>query len=153
MSKATHLLLKGLRSILGKKIVPLKDEARFMGKDKYGNIYYEIDKPGNAKRPVQRFFNRETLDENKALVDYAHVPPAWDAWLRFRRKEAPSELEITESEEYFKIQQELAEKKKVEEGDKPKVNNKSSRGIDPKQKTFKGPIKFNPEAGPGEESR
>lgn len=92
-----------------------KEEVRLVGEDHLGNKYFEAQRP-NHIRPVQRFYNRSKKLENfDDIIDSVHVPPAWDAWLRFRKQEPPSELEVLESEEYFRMQQEMASSKKKEQ--------------------------------------
>ena len=92
-----------------------KDQVKFIGEDHLGNRYFEAQRP-NHTRPVQRFFNRPKKIENfDEVVESVHVPPAWDAWLRFRKQEPPSELEVQEGEEYFRMQQEMASSKKKEQ--------------------------------------
>lgn len=90
-------------------------KPKYVGKDHWGNIYYEKLTPYNDKRPVSRFYAREDIDPMKPVVEYTEVPPAWDAWLRFRRQEPPTEEEVAAGDEYFKVQQEMAAKRKAEE--------------------------------------
>lgn len=83
----------------------------YIGQDKCGNKYFEVEAPAHQWRKSQRFFKRDDLDESTYAVDLANVPPIWDAWLRYRRKDPPSEEEQRESEEYFKYQQTLSASK------------------------------------------
>lgn len=85
-----------------------KDTATYVGRDHLGNHYYEKYQPNHQFRKNQRYFIKEKVESFDELVDATHVPPAWDAWLRFRRKEPPSTEEVEEGEEYYKIQQERA---------------------------------------------
>lgn len=56
------------------------------------------------------------MNKDEDFADLTRVPPAWDAWLRYRRKEPPSLEEIEESERYFIAQQEMhAHRSKEEE--------------------------------------
>lgn len=83
----------------------------YIGKDRLGNRYFEVEAPANQWRKTQRYFEREVKDESTFVVDKVRVPPVWDAWLRFRRKDPPTEEEQRESEEYFLHQQALAAKR------------------------------------------
>lgn len=89
-----------------------KDVIKFIGEDHLGNRYYEAERANNPKK-IQRYYERKVKPENITdAVDLTHVPPAWHAWLRFTRKEPPSQVEIQEGEEYYNYQQALATAKK-----------------------------------------
>lgn len=88
-----------------------KNKVLFIGEDFKGNKYYEEERP-NAHRVNHRYYMRDDVNESTHLADLAHVPPAWDAWLRYRRTQPPSAEEVRESEEYFKAQQAMAAAKK-----------------------------------------
>ena len=79
-----------------------------------GNKYFETHKHDHW-RPIHRYFERPNMQSDAHVVDAAHVPPSWDAWLRFRRQDPPSVEEVKESEDYFKMQQEMAAKRKAQE--------------------------------------
>jgi len=98
--RAWELLVKSLRT---------KDKIKLIGADHMGNRYFEAERPNNPRR-FQRYFVNEKVKEMD-ILDAARVPPAWDAWLRFRRQEPPSEDEVQESEEYFRNQQEMAKER------------------------------------------
>lgn len=68
-----------------------KNKVTYIGKDHLGNKYFEAERPHHQTRRCQRYFERENLDYSIYAVDVAKVPPAWDAWLRFRRKDPPTE--------------------------------------------------------------
>lgn len=87
----------------------------FKGQDHLGNKYYEVEKPVHW-RPVHRYFEKSVENPDEvAPIDVANsVPPAWDAWLRFRRKDPPSDEEVEEAKLYYSYQQQLAAKKKAE---------------------------------------
>lgn len=81
-----------------------KDKVTFIGKDHLGNNYYEAERPNHPRR-FQRFFKKDSYEGLTDVVDAVKVPPSWDAWLRFRRKDPPSELEVKECEEYYETNQ------------------------------------------------
>lgn len=97
-----------------------KNRSTFIGEDHLGNRYFETERPHHS-RPIQRHFEKKSYDGITDIVDIgADVPPAWDAWLRFRRKEPPSDLEVKESEEYLRIMQAKSEENKTPEPDNTK---------------------------------
>ena len=105
MKKAFGLFVRQTKSLNKEKIT-------FVGQDHIGNKYFEAYRP-NHSRPVQRYFERTSGVKNfDDVVDAANVPPPWDTWLRFRRKDPPSEAELKESDDYFQYQQALAAKKR-----------------------------------------
>lgn len=110
--------LNNLRKLFSVKSLLNKNKKKFVGEDEFGNKYYEIIKPNHPWRKTQRFFQTEGIDyQNPSqVVDRAHVPPAWDAWLRFRKVNPPTIEELNQSEEYFKFQQSLDAQKKIKEG-------------------------------------
>lgn len=124
-SKAISLMLK-------QKANFKLDKKRLVGRDHLGNEYYEEQRP-NHSRPLQRFHLKAKHPTNfDELIDACHVPPAWDAWLRFRRTEPPSEQEVLEGEEYFKIQQEMANTKmneSIQSTNKDKVKGPKQREV------------------------
>ena len=88
-----------------------KNRTRFVGQDCLGNKYFEEHRP-NHHRKYSRFFESPMIgDFSKHVVDVNDIPPAWQAWLRFRRQDPPTEEELKESEEYFNAQQALASQK------------------------------------------
>lgn len=109
--------LNSIKQLLQSRGVISKNKKRFIGEDHLGNKYYEITKPNHPWRKHQRFFQTEGINyqDPSAVADKCDVPPAWDAWLRFRRSDPPTVEEINESEEYFKFQQSLDAEKKMSE--------------------------------------
>lgn len=86
-----------------------QQQKKFIGEDFMGNKYYEYYNP-NSIRQHQRHFERPTVIESKQVQDILDnpVPPAWDAWLRFRRTTAPTPEEVQEGINYFEMQQSRA---------------------------------------------
>lgn len=61
-----------------------------MGKDYFGNKYFEIPaNPSIGKRKASRWFDPPKKDDFMQ-----EMPAEWEAWLRGRRKEPPSEEEV-----------------------------------------------------------
>lgn len=114
MSKIKNLFFVGIQQIFKSRKLTAQSKVVYVGKDHFGNYYYEADRP-NAPRRHQRYFERKELGDATAIVDLSKVPPAWDAWLRFRRRDPPTEEEILESEDYFVTQQAMA---KIKDPDK-----------------------------------
>lgn len=111
-----------------------RNAVKYIGQDHLGNIYFESDRPNHSKQ-VKRFFQNAKVESFSDIVKAAHVPPAWDAWLRFRRKEPPSDKEVREGEEYFAMQQALAAQKKSSDeiGSSRQDANKSPSNVGDKQ--------------------
>lgn len=98
-----------------------KFSKKLIGQDHLGNKYYEVLKPGHQWRKKQRYFEAPGVDPTSYIVvDKAKVPPAWNAWLRFRRDDPPTVEEVQESEDYFVNQQNLAAEKKMNKQDESK---------------------------------
>lgn len=115
MSNTVNRWSKAIKLIIKHKNAINKGKERFIGEDHLGNQYFEAEKP-NHSRPIQRYHVTKKSPENfDELIEAVHVPPAWDAWLRFRRSTPPSNQEVLEGEEYFRMQQEMASKKKSEQ--------------------------------------
>lgn len=101
------------RSILGfifrnfiNSLRPRRISGDYVGKDYYGNKYYEIPpNPKIGKRKATRWFVPQTTDK----YDFVHeVSPEWETWLRGRRKEPPTEEELIKNLEMIKQKQENA---------------------------------------------
>ncbi|KAJ8921640.1 hypothetical protein NQ315_010549 [Exocentrus adspersus] len=69
---------------------PRQIRGNLMGSDYFGNKYYEIPpNPSVGKRKPSRWFKPPKKDDFMQ-----EMPAEWEAWLRMRRKEPPSEEEI-----------------------------------------------------------
>ncbi|RUS86615.1 hypothetical protein EGW08_005631 [Elysia chlorotica] len=77
-----------------------KQSNKYIGSDQFGNEYYE--KIGDSDRNVraQRFIKERSGASSHDIPD---VPVEWDAWLRGRRKNPPTEEEIKQN--YVKMMQ------------------------------------------------
>jgi NADH dehydrogenase [ubiquinone] 1 alpha subcomplex assembly factor 2 len=120
-----------LKQFMKQRAAVGKDTVKFVGQDHLGNRYFEAYRP-NHIRPVQRYFDRTGMQRTQDVVDIANVPPLWDAWLRFRRQEPPTDDELKDSEEYYRMQQERAanskaHKEEKEEMSKDTVSDKSKK--------------------------
>lgn len=111
MSYANNRVIKAIKSIFTQRDLIAKQKITFIGEDRI-NKYYETERPSHGRR-FQRYYERKSLEEIKDIIDLVGVPPAWDAWLRFRRKDPPTNEELKESEEYFRIQQQRARESKT----------------------------------------
>lgn len=70
-------------------------KPKLIGKDYYGTKYFEIP-PGSVRNTPSRYF--EPVNENAFDQE---VPAEWEAWLRHRRKEPPTQQEL---EANYKLQ-------------------------------------------------
>ncbi|KAI4497410.1 hypothetical protein M0802_007421 [Mischocyttarus mexicanus] len=70
-------------------IKPTFNRPKLMGEDFYGTKYYEkaLDKTSKKKLPSRYF---ESINDNFEQ----EIPAEWEAWLRFRRKEPPTNEEV-----------------------------------------------------------
>lgn len=121
MSYAKNPIIKAIRAFFQQRNSIGKGNVKFIGEDLQGNKYFEETKP-YGPRKIHRYFLNPNIDEKTQVVDLAKVPPLWDAWLRYRRQEPPSAEEMKESEEYFKFQQDLAAKRRAEQGLDPTLD-------------------------------
>ncbi|CAH2102220.1 unnamed protein product [Euphydryas editha] len=72
---------------------PRQIQGNNIGKDYIGNVYYEIPAdPSTGKRKPSRWY-----DPPKGLDFQDPIPAEWEAWLRMRRKEPPTEEEIAKN--------------------------------------------------------
>lgn len=106
-------VIKAFKFLFSQSKKSAQEKIAYVGKDHLGNKYYEKYRPSDW-RVHRRYFEREKLNEDEYFSDLSRVPPAWDAWLRYRRQQPPSPDEVAESENYFKVQQDLAARKKEE---------------------------------------
>ncbi|XP_071520200.1 NADH dehydrogenase [ubiquinone] 1 alpha subcomplex assembly factor 2 [Panulirus ornatus] len=94
---------------------PRQVEGKFVGDDYHGNKYYEIPAdPSRGKRHPRRWFVPPV--EMRHEQDY--MPAEWDAWLRNRRVDPPSELELKENLTVAMMKKANAEKLAEKEGKK-----------------------------------
>ncbi|KAJ9582042.1 hypothetical protein L9F63_003625 [Diploptera punctata] len=108
---------------------PRRISGDLVGKDYYGNKYYEIPpNPKIGKRKASRWFVPQTTDK----YDFIHeVSPEWEAWLRGRRKDPPTEEELSKNLEIMK-QKQLSAKEidKSLSASKQDVVEKESKGME-----------------------
>ncbi|CAK1540230.1 unnamed protein product [Leptosia nina] len=94
---------------------PRQISGNKIGKDYIGNEYYEIPAdPSRGKRKPSRWY-----DPPKGLDFQDPIPSEWEAWLRMRRTEPPTEEEITKNlaiAEMKKINAEKLEQARLAEG-------------------------------------
>lgn len=71
-------------------LVPKSTKGNLIGKDHLGTAYYEIPaEPQRGKRRPVRWF--QATEKDKFDQD---IPVEWEAWLRGRRQEPPTQEEI-----------------------------------------------------------
>ena len=85
------------------KVGQRQQVGNVMGKDPYGNTYYELPaQPQLGKRRPTRWYN--TTDKQKDIMGGdtwagfdAELPSEWESWLRHRRADPPAEREVMQS--------------------------------------------------------
>ncbi|XP_015597700.1 NADH dehydrogenase [ubiquinone] 1 alpha subcomplex assembly factor 2 [Cephus cinctus] len=85
---------RGVFEIIFKNFVnSIKPEVRprkFMGEDYFGTKYYERPRASVSTRMrAERFFVPVVKEDHEQ-----EIPPEWMAWLRFRRRDPPTEEEV-----------------------------------------------------------
>ncbi|XP_063357991.1 uncharacterized protein LOC134647568 [Cydia amplana] len=87
-----------------KSFRPRQIRGNAIGKDYKGNSYFEIPAdPSLGKRKATRWY-----DPPRGLDFRDPIPAEWEAWLRMRRVEAPTEEEIANNLAVAKLKQENA---------------------------------------------
>ena len=72
---------------------PRRFTGDLVGKDHFGTKYFEIPpNPSSARRKPTRYFEPVIEDDFDQ-----ELPPEWEAWLRGRRKQPPTEEEIAKN--------------------------------------------------------
>lgn len=99
-----------------------KEKIKLAGQDNLGNKYFEAYRP-HSERKIHRYFENPKIDSFETIVDAARVPPCWDAWLRFRRQQPPTQEELEDSEEYYQMQQKMHTERKMKEESEKKEEN------------------------------
>lgn len=85
-------VLKLLWNSFVSSLKPRFARRKFMGEDYYGTKYYEEEiRYSSRKRPPRYFvpINKEDFEQE--------LPAEWESWLRYRRKEPPTQEEIEAS--------------------------------------------------------
>jgi len=94
-------MAQGGRSILAtifknfvNSLKPRSIKGEVAGKDHLGNTYYYIS--GTTNQRKQRWFTPKTDFEQE-------IPAEWESWLRYRRREPPTEEEVLANDALAKI--------------------------------------------------
>lgn len=94
---------------------PRSSPGVLVGSDQHGNKYYEIAAdPSRGKRYPKRWL----VPVSEAKYREEMISFEWNAWLRNRRAEPPSESEIVGNVAYSKMLKENADKLDEKEGKK-----------------------------------
>eukprot|EP00817_Percolomonadidae_sp_ATCC50343_P004197 CAMPEP_0117426936 /NCGR_PEP_ID=MMETSP0758-20121206/6914_1 /TAXON_ID=63605 /ORGANISM="Percolomonas cosmopolitus, Strain AE-1 (ATCC 50343)" /LENGTH=209 /DNA_ID=CAMNT_0005212331 /DNA_START=14 /DNA_END=644 /DNA_ORIENTATION=- len=83
MGLLSKIIKAGRRYTVGNP--KIKDEY-FVGKDRYGNRYFEYEERGIPKREVEY----KKIQTHQGLGDSEFLPIEWRSWLSFIREQAPS---------------------------------------------------------------
>lgn len=108
MSKPASRLLQAFRLFM--KQNRSTNQVKEIGEDHLGNKYYEEIR-SNSARGIHRYYRTKDHDDDDPLKNLVKVPPLWDAWLRFRRTDPPSQDEMIDNDQYYEKQQASAAKK------------------------------------------
>lgn len=88
-----------------KSLTSKTGDAKLIGEDFYGTKYYETPpRAGSYKRAARHF---EPVTENNYEQE---MPAEWEAWLRHRRREAPTKEEVEENYRIILMKRENAAK-------------------------------------------
>lgn len=83
---------------------PRQIRGNLVGSDYFGNKYYEIPaNPSIGKRKPSRWFEPPTKDDFMQ-----EMPAEWEAWLRVRRNEPPTEEEVMKNYAIMQIKKKNA---------------------------------------------
>ncbi|XP_019864668.1 NADH dehydrogenase [ubiquinone] 1 alpha subcomplex assembly factor 2 [Aethina tumida] len=83
---------------------PRQIRGNQVGSDYFGNKYYEIPaNPSIGKRKPSRWFEPPTKDDFMQ-----EMPAEWEAWLRVRRNEPPTEEEVMKNYAIMQIKKKNA---------------------------------------------
>ncbi|XP_013197079.1 NADH dehydrogenase [ubiquinone] 1 alpha subcomplex assembly factor 2 [Amyelois transitella] len=98
---------------------PRQIQGNNVGKDYIGNVYFEI--PADASRGKRK--PTRWYDPPKGLDFQDPIPAEWEAWLRMRRPEPPTEEEIAKNIAVAKLKKinaaKIEEKRLTEGGSLP----------------------------------
>lgn len=72
-----------------KSITPKIPKKLHVGTDYMGTKYYEVITPDSIRRKSNRYFTPKDKDNFEQ-----ELPAEWEAWLRNRRKDPPTEAEV-----------------------------------------------------------
>ncbi|XP_049289575.1 NADH dehydrogenase [ubiquinone] 1 alpha subcomplex assembly factor 2 [Anopheles funestus] len=97
----TRNLLRIVLDNFLKSFRPRQIKGNFVGEDYFGNKYYEIPPdPSVGRRRASRWFEptaKEAYDQE--------ITAEWEAWLRGRRKEPPTEQELLKNLAIMKMKE------------------------------------------------
>lgn len=92
-------------------------KPKLMGEDYYGTRYFETPlHPGSRHNRPSRYFEPVTKDNFEA-----EIPAEWEAWLRHRRKEAPTQEELEKNYQQMMTTKKNAEMIEEKYGSKKKL--------------------------------
>jgi NADH:ubiquinone oxidoreductase subunit len=97
----TRRIMKILFTNLINSFRPRQISGNLMGQDYFGNKFYEIPAdPQNGRRKAARWF--EPVDKENFEQE---VTAEWEAWLRGRRKVAPTDEELMQNLAIIKMKE------------------------------------------------
>ncbi|KAK7073589.1 hypothetical protein SK128_004802 [Halocaridina rubra] len=113
MSGKTRSLFGNVLKNFVNSLKPRQTVGVLAGDDYHGNKYYEIPaEPSKGKRYPKRWF----VPPKDMRYDQEKMPAEWDAWLRNRRDNPPSEDELKGNLTLAMMKKENAEKLAIKEG-------------------------------------
>lgn len=98
-------LLKIIFQNFVKSLRPREFRGTLRGTDLFGNKYYEkVADPSVGRRKASRYF--EPLEKNAFDQE---ISPEWEAWLRGRRDEPPTDQELQQNKAFMELKQKRAQ--------------------------------------------
>ncbi|CAH1243106.1 NDUFAF2 [Branchiostoma lanceolatum] len=100
---------------------------RFVGADHLGNKYYEIPERTTILGTKRK--GRRLAESPTATMDYelGDIPLEWEAWIRGRRKDPPTDTEIEKNEKMMRLKQQRG--KEAEEKDMARQQQEYDEGL------------------------
>ncbi|ESP05470.1 hypothetical protein LOTGIDRAFT_228046 [Lottia gigantea] len=121
----------------------------FIGKDHIGNLYYEkhtgTRHAEKLKRPAR--YIKDVNPKSIAELEAPLIPKEWEAWLRHKRKDPPTDKELEENYVYLlrtQMRSEELEEKSLKSGEY-----KQDEQFDTKEKSTEFPRYSDLERKPG----
>lgn len=69
-----------------------ESKVTLVGEDDEGRKYYEKNTPGSIK-PARRYYETYVVKDPFEIIEKP-VPPEWNQWLRFTRKDPPQSKKL-----------------------------------------------------------
>merc|ERR1712037_778382 len=91
-------------------LLPSAEEGPMVGRDPFGNTFYEVPAdPSRGKRRPRRYYQASTTGQKDIMgKDWnagfdSKMPSEWEAWLRHRRDQPPTDEQVLNSLAYAEM--------------------------------------------------